>query len=102
MAMNEEKDTRTFYVDYIATATILMAVGVAGSAFLASNQVIASIDNMIEEEEEVSAANITTITPTNATNSNATAVITTPIPPTETRPENITTTTEEGEEGEEE
>lgn len=54
-----------------------------------------------EEGEQLSAANITTATTaTNATDSNATAVITTPIPPTLTRQENTTTT--EGEEEEEE
>ena len=54
-----------------------------------------------EEGEQLSAANITTATTaTNATDSNATAVITMPIPPTLTRQENTTTT--EGEEEEEE
>jgi plastocyanin len=48
------------------------------------------------EEGEVSAANITATT--NATDSNATAVTTTPIPPAETGQENATTATEEEEE----
>jgi plastocyanin len=54
MAINKEKGSRTFYASsVIATATILMAAGVAGSALLIPNQVIASIDNTIEEEERV-------------------------------------------------
>jgi plastocyanin len=43
---------------------------------------VAGDEEVAGEEEEVSAANITTTTTTNATDSNATAVITTPIPPT--------------------
>jgi plastocyanin len=54
MTINKEKGSRTFYASsVIATATILMAAGVAGSALLIPNQVIASIDNTIEEEERV-------------------------------------------------
>lgn len=49
----------------------------------------------LEEEGEVSAANMTVVT-TNATDdTNATAVITTPIPPEETGQENATAVTEE-------
>ena len=48
----------------------------------------------LEEEGEVSAANITTTT-TNATDSNATAVTTIPIPHEETGQENATTTATE-------
>jgi hypothetical protein len=47
----------------------------------------------LKEEGEVSAANITTTTMTNATDSNATVVTTTtPISPAETGQENATTT----------
>jgi plastocyanin len=63
---------------------------------------VAGEEEVAGEEGEVSAANMTTTTTTNATDSNATAVITTPIPPTEVRPENATTPTDGGEEGEEE
>jgi hypothetical protein len=54
MAGNKEwsKYTRTFYVrSVVVTAAILMAAGVASSALITPNQVIASIDNTIEEEE---------------------------------------------------
>ncbi|HEX2169287.1 MAG TPA: hypothetical protein VHF65_03210 [Nitrososphaera sp.] len=54
MTVNKEKDSRTFYASsVITTATILMAAGIAGFALLVPNQVIASIDNTIEEEERV-------------------------------------------------
>ena len=54
MTINKEKDSRAFYASsVIATATILMATGVAGFALLIPNQAIASIDNTIEEEERV-------------------------------------------------
>jgi plastocyanin len=62
---------------------------------------VAEEEEVAGEEGEVSAANITATTATNATDSNATAVVTTPIPPTETRQENTTTTTEGEEDGEE-
>jgi hypothetical protein len=46
------KYTRTFYVrSVVVTAAILMTAGVASSALITPNQVIASIDNTIEEEE---------------------------------------------------
>jgi plastocyanin len=57
MARNKERGTytRTFYVrSVVVTAAILMAAGVASSALIITpNQVIASIDNTIEEEERV-------------------------------------------------
>jgi plastocyanin len=56
MARNKERGTytRTFYVrSVVVTAAILMAAGVASSALITPNQVIASIDNTIEEEERV-------------------------------------------------
>jgi len=54
MTMNKEKDTLTFYaISVIATAAILMAAGIAGSALLTPSQVVASIDNTIEEEERI-------------------------------------------------
>jgi plastocyanin len=49
----KKKITGVFYVGYvIAAAAILIAAGVTGSALLTPHQVIASIDNTIEEEEE--------------------------------------------------
>ncbi len=54
MAVDKKKKTQIFYASYvIATVTILMATGIAGSTLLTPNQVIASIDNTIEEEERV-------------------------------------------------
>ena len=56
MAMNNEKtkNTRTFYVgSVISTAAILIAAAVVGFALITSNEVTASIDNAIEEEERV-------------------------------------------------
>jgi hypothetical protein len=54
MAGNKKwsKYTRTSYVrSVVVTAAILTAAGVASSALITPNQVIASIDNTIEEEE---------------------------------------------------
>jgi hypothetical protein len=73
-----------------------------GTETIVSSGIILDVGGFqaLEEEGEVSAANITATT--NATDSNATAVITTPIPPAETGQENATTTaavtTEEEEE----
>jgi plastocyanin len=56
MARNKERSkyTRTLYVSsVVVTAAILMAAGIASSALITPNRVIASIDNTIEEEERV-------------------------------------------------
>src|SRR5918995_1525512 len=60
--MTTKKNNSAFYVgSVIAAAAILTAVGVTGSTLLTPQQVAASIDNTIEEEERVSvgAGNIT-------------------------------------------
>jgi plastocyanin len=60
--MTTKKNNSAFYVgSVIAAAAILTAVGVTGSTSLTPQQVAASIDNTIEEEERVSvgAGNIT-------------------------------------------
>src|SRR5918995_1454356 len=50
----EKKNNDAFYVgSAIAAAAILIAAGVTGSALLTPHQVIASIDDTIEEEERV-------------------------------------------------
>lgn len=60
--MTTKKNNSAFYMgSVIAAAAILTAVGVTGSTLLTPQQVAASIDNTIEEEERVSvgAGNIT-------------------------------------------
>ena len=60
--MTTKKNNSAFYVgSVIVAAAILTAVGVTGSTLLTPQQVAASIDNTIEEEERVSvgAGNIT-------------------------------------------
>src|SRR5918999_2986043 len=60
--MTTKKNNSAFYVgSVIAAAAILTAAGVTGSTLLTPQQVTASIDNTIEEEERVSvgAGNIT-------------------------------------------
>jgi plastocyanin len=47
-----------FYVSSIATLAILIAAGITGSALLIPQQVLASIDNTIEEEERVAVGGI--------------------------------------------
>jgi len=72
-----------------------------GTETIVSSGIILDVSGFqaLPEEGEVSAANITTsITITNTTDSNAAAVMTTPIPPMETIQENTTTTTEREEE----
>ncbi len=55
MTTKKKKKNSAFYVgSVIATAAVLIAAGVTGSTLLTPQQVIASIDNAIEEEERVS------------------------------------------------
>jgi hypothetical protein len=66
-----------------------------GTETIVSSGIILDVSGFqaLEEEGEVSAANITATTTTNATDSNATTVTTTPIPPADTVQGNATTTT---------